>query len=188
MERRAKIMRLRRILVGLTVFGFLAGALPDSTATAATGSAMITIRMSGALSAGTTMQGPSSACQLLYFPATKGKYARKASSVLIIAHNAAGVNSNPPAGDAIGLEMLDYKPALRAYPGETYLSVVLRHHSYLFSLFGSTAIAAHTTNGGLTGSFQATDLKPHDGTTGGKVNVSGTWTCAGFARITSNQP
>lgn len=177
-------MRLRRILGGLTMFGFLAGALPGSRAAAATGSAVITIRMSGAVSASATLQGPSSVCQLVYFPATKGKYARKASSVLIIAHNAAGVNSYPPTADAFGLAMLDYKPALRTYPGETYLSVVLRRHSYLFSLFGSTAIAAHTANGGLTGSFKATGLTPHDGTTGGKVNVSGTWTCAGLERMT----
>jgi len=96
-----------------------------------------------------------------------------------------GVNSNPPAADAFGLAIMDYKPALRTYPGETYLSVVLRRHSYHTSHSGSKSIAAHTANGGLTDRFQAAGLTPQDGTVGGKVSVSGTWTCAGFERTTA---
>jgi hypothetical protein len=107
---------------------------------------------------------------------------------LLIGHNTSGVAIKPPASNAFAMEMVDYRPALQTYTGDTALSVVLRRHSYLFSLVDSTCITVHTSDGGHTGSFQAVGLKPNNGTKGGKVNASGTWTCSGFQKVTVKQP
>jgi hypothetical protein len=171
------------------MIGALVWPLPRSAAVAARqattrGSAVIHVRMSGAFSTVVTLPGASSLCQLGYFPATKGAYATAAYSVLLIAHNARGVSVRPPAGDAFALEMLDYTPAARTYTGNALLSVVLHRHSYLYSILDSTSLGVHTSDGGHTGSFQAVGLKPNNGTTGGMVNASGTWTCSGFQKVT----
>ena len=86
------------------------------------------------------------------------------------------------------MEMVDDKPALQTYTSDALLSVVLHRHSYLFRLIDSTSITVHTTDGGHTGGFQAVGLKPNNGTKGGKVNASGTWTCSDFQNVTVKQP
>ncbi|MDB5076482.1 MAG: hypothetical protein JWO42_2661 [Chloroflexi bacterium] len=180
---------IRGTLAAAAVLGGLVWPLHDSVTVAARqattqGSAVIHVRMSGAFSTVVTLTGASSVCQLAHFPATKGANATAAYNVLLIAHNASGVGMRPPAADAFALEMTDYRPARRNYTGAALLSVVLHRHSYLYSIIDSASLTVKTGDGGHTGSFQAVGLKPNNGTTGGKVNASGTWTCSGFQKVT----
>ena len=173
-----------------SILGTLVWPLHGSTTAAARqaavqGSAVIHVHMSDVFSTVVTLSGASSLCQLAYFPATQGKDATAASSVLHIEHNPSGVSARPPGADAFALAMDGYTPAARNYAGSSavLLSLVVHRHSYLFSLFDSTSIAVHTSDGGHTGSFQAIGLKPNNGTTGGKVNACGTWTCSDFQKV-----
>jgi hypothetical protein len=165
--------------------GQVQARMADSVIKAAN-NAVIHVRLTGAVHSTATLSGPSTSCELVFFPATKGAYATPASTALTIAANAPGVIAKPPAKDAFALEMMNYKPGTRTYSSSSssvLLSVVLNKHSY-FVTYGNKSIVVHTANGGKSGTFSAMGLKPNNGTTGGTVNASGSWSCEGFLKTT----
>lgn len=178
--------RALAVAASLAILGFSLnrGIVAAVRQPAASGSAIITVHVSGALNATATLHGPSSVCQLAYFPAATGTNATAASSILLIAHNAGGVSRRPPAADAFALELVDYTSAAQTYTNTALLSLVVQHHSYLFSIIDSTSMTVRTQDGGRTGTFKGVGLKPNNSTRGGRVNASGSWICAGFQKET----